>query len=210
MKDCIIMPDRGDRQKMSAFVKAQMGLTTKRPQNSYYIFDQPTDHQPDLTKRIRRGIELAERDGCEVVYIVESDDCYPANYFELMDIGDNDFVGYSDTYYYSIKSKTWQHEFHKGRSSLFCTGFRISALKDFRWPPDHYLWLDVELWNYARDQRKKVKLMENNPCTGIKGHFEGKHAGKSHLRTFEHPDYDMNFLRKRTDDYQFYFLKNWK
>lgn len=212
---CTITPSR-DRPKMFAFAKEQLDRQTVQPMDKYFISYSPTGSEPDLTRRVRLGIQLAEKHGIDIVYIWEDDDFYPKNYFELMDIGDNDFIGYSDTFYYSLKSKTWHHEYHNDRqtngprSSLFCTGFRVSALKDLVWPPDHYLWLDIKLWNYARDTRKKVKLMDGNPCLGIKGHGEGTHAGKSHLRTFEHADYDLNFLRKRTEDYQFEFYKNWK
>jgi len=209
----IITPSR-DRPKMFSFCIEQLNRQEVQPTNRYYMNIPPVDSQPDLIRRIRNGIELAQRDGIDIVYIIEDDDQYPSNYFELMEIGDNDFIGFSDTYYYSLSFKTWRHQYHNTRqdgprSSLFCTGFRISALKDFRWPPDHYLWLDIKLWEYARDSRKKVKLMENNPCLGIKGHGEGMHAGKSHRLTFEHLDRDLTFLEKRTEPYQFEFYKNW-
>jgi len=200
-----------DRPKMFSFCREQLDNQTLQPKNKYFINYSAKDSQPDLIRRIRNGIELAQSEGIDIVYIWEDDDCYPSNYLEIMqhNIGDNDFIGYNDTFYYSLKSRTWMYQYHPRRSSLFCTGFRISALKDFIWPPDHYLWLDVKLWEFARDTKKKVKLMEGNPCLGIKGHGEGSYAGKSHRLTFEHQDYDLNFLQRRTEEYQISFYKNW-
>lgn len=209
-KFCTITPTR-DRPKMLQFCRAQLELMTIHPQSKYFINYNPTDSQPDLIRRVRSGIELAQRDGIDIVYIIEDDDCMPADYFELMDIGDNDFIGSDSTYYYNIKNKTWRYQQHPGRSSLFCTGFRISALENFRWPADHNLFLDIALWDFARDTRKKVKLMSDNPCTGIKGHGEGMHGGKAHKQVLENKDNeDMDWLANRTDDFQFKFLSKWK
>ena len=216
MDFCTITPTR-DRPKMLSFCRKQLDAQTVQPKNRYFISYDAKDSQPDLIPRIKAGIELAQRDGIDIVYIIEDDDALSSTYLQVMhtNIDENDFIGFSDTYYYSLKSKTWMHQFHGDRqnggprSSLFCTGFRISALKDFRWPPDHYLWLDIKIWEYARDTNKKVKLLEGNPCLGIKGHGEGSYAGKSHLKVFENIDKDFSFLEKRTEAYQLEFYKNW-
>lgn len=201
-----ITPTR-DRPKLLSFCREQLSRQTIQPDLKVFIDVKPTDDQPDITKRIKQGIELVKREGIDIVYIVEDDDFYCKDYLERMQIGDNDFIGYQDTIYYHIKNRTWQGTTHPKHSSLFCTGFRISALDKLCWPADHVVFLDIKLWEYARDQWKKVKLMSHNPATGIKGHGIGKHGGKAHKWSMENKDPDMKYLRSRVEDYQFEFAQ---
>lgn len=191
---CIITPTRGDRQKLLDFNLSRIdGLP------SIVVNYSPESDSIDLVPRIRKGIQAAKVNGFEFVFIMEDDDYYPTNYFDAFDYVNNDFVGYSDTYYYNLKNRTYQKFDHDGRSSLFCTGFRISALERFNWPNDDYKFLDIRLWEHAQRTSNKIQLLKNNPALGIKGHGIGRYAGKGHELRMKEIDADLSFLKSRVD-----------
>lgn len=164
----------------------------------------PRSEMPDLVPRIQAGIEMAKAAGVEYVFIVEDDDWYPEDYLRTK-VLDFDFFGYSTSTYYHLGNKTYQTMKHKGRSSLFCTGFRIAALDNFRWPSRTTVFLDLELWDFAVCKRKKVVLGDQNPCLGIK-HGIGKTGGKAHFWKMKNVDSRGEFLKKYVDEeaYKFY------
>lgn len=211
MKIAAITPTRGDRKQFFDFARVQLDSQTVQPDARYYMAYTPENGAADLIQRVRKGIELARRDGMDAVFVIEDDDCYPSNYIEEMKrhFLFADFVGYDDTTYYNIRNKTWMSQSHPGRSSLFCTGFMLHAINDFVWPADHFLWLDVRLWEFARDAKKKVRLLANNPCVGIK-HGVGLCGGKAHRWDMVNKDPDMSFLKSRVEDYQFEFYSKLK
>jgi hypothetical protein len=210
MKLCTLTVDRGDRKVFFDFCLDQLRIMHNgNMDNAIIINDRPENGQHDLVKRFKKGIAIAKEKGFDVVVVVESDDQYPSDYLERISINGADFVGFENTVYYNVRNKTWMSQTHPKRSSLFCTAFKVSALDDFIWPADHYLWLDVKLWEHARDRRKPVKFLGSNPCTGIK-HGCGMVAGKSHHRLLEHNDRDMSFLRSRTEPYQYEFYSKLK
>lgn len=211
MKIATITPTRGDRPQFFDFARVQLDNQTVQPDTRLYMAYEPENGVFDLTQRVRKGVAMAKNYGAEAVVIWEDDDNYPSDYIEtlLPHLKHNDFVGFENTFYYNIKNKTWMHQAHPKRSSLFCTAFKLSAIEDFLWPADHFLWLDIRLWEHARDTRKKVKFIEINPCTGIK-HGHGLCAGKSHNRVLEHSDKDLSFLKSRVEDYQFEFYSKLK
>lgn len=172
--------------------------------NAYLMNDKPISEDVDLVPRIRKGVELAKRDGFEWCFIIENDDYYPADYFSLFgDLSELDFVGFSETTYYNLRNLTYETMKHPGRSSLFCTGFRISALDRFNWPKDNTTFLDIRLWEYA--QRFSVKLIDKNPCIGIK-HGIGKCGGKAHriLMKLKDDEYG-SYLKHSVDPEAFVF-----
>lgn len=172
--------------------------------NAYLMNDRPTSDQPDLVPRIRKGVELAKRDGFEWAFIIEDDDYYPYDYFQQVgDLSDYDFVGFNTTTYYNLRNQTYETMSHRGRSSLFCTGFRISALEKFNWPKDNTTFLDIRLWEFA-NREGRIKLIENNPCLGIK-HGVGKCGGKAHRMTLKNSDPNAEFLRYSVDNDAFDF-----
>lgn len=179
---------------------------TVKPTKSYFILDEPKNSKADLTWRIKLGLFMAERDGFDICYIIESDDYYPPDYFEKMEIGCYDFVGTSKTIYYNLRNKTWNEFTHDKRSSLFNTALRISAMKDFSWPPNDHLFLDILIWKHA--QKKKFLLLDEPVGVGIK-HNVGKVGGIGHKITMPNQD-DWAYLANKVDSEALIFYKSLK
>lgn len=195
MSFCTITPDRGDRPQFLEFLKHQLSRMVIKPEKSYVIDYPPESSDFDLVQRIRRGIEWAEKEGFERVFIMENDDFYPADYF--FHTPDADFIGDEGTIYYNLRNRTWQDWSHAKRASLFTTGFRISALKQFFWPPNNEKFLDISLWNYAVAQRKTV-FWRQSKAIGIK-HGVGLCAGKGHIQRNKYQDQDLEWLKAHVD-----------
>lgn len=198
-----ITPTRGDRNNLLSFTlkrvlhKANYQITVLYP---------PVSEAIDIVPRVKKGIEMAKRNGYDFVFIVEDDDYYNEGFFNSWgDLDNLDFVGFSDTIYYNLKNRTYQTFDHEGRSSLFCTGIRISALDNFNWPNDSWPFLDVRLWEFATRYDKRISLLKGNPTLGIKGHGQGKAAGKGHTMMMKHSDNDHSFLKSRVDNEAFEF-----
>lgn len=204
MDYCTITPSRGgDRPKFFQFCVRQLTKFTGGQKN-YIMNDRPISEAKDLIPRVKKGIELAKRDGFTHVFIVEDDDFYCKEYFEQA--LDFDFFGYEDTTYYNLRNRTYGVVKHPGRSSLFTTAFKIEALDGFVWPADTNVFLDIALWDFARKTKKKVKLLKNNPCLGIK-HNIGVVGGKGHRMKLRNTDYDLRYLRSRVDEEAFEFYR---
>lgn len=191
---CAIIPDRGDRPEFTQHCLERL-RSFKLPFDMaiVHIDYAPFNTNFDLVKRIQTGIANAKNHGYKKAFIVENDDWYPESYFQPFE---NDFVGYSDTIYYHIKNKTWEHTQHPTHSSLFTTAFRISALDGFIWPRPDNVFLDIELWKHAK--RKNFSLKKDNPCIGIK-HGMGLCGGMGHRQTFPFKDYEMKWLESKVD-----------
>lgn len=197
--------DRGDRPELYNFCIYQLSRMTAQPTETFLINHPPVSDAVDIVLRVRLGIAAAERAGIDICYIVESDDYYPPDYFERMAIGDNDFIGAAKTIYYNIKSNTYQEQNHPARASLCFTGFRISALKGFSWPPDDMVFLDLALWRHA--QKKRYNLLPHAVGLGIK-HGMGMTGGKGHRMKLKNADPDMEFLKSQVDSEAFDFYKD--
>lgn len=191
---CSITPNRGgERNTLLQFCCEQikdMGINA-----SYIMNDPPKSNKPDLIPRVKSGIELAKRDGFEWVFIIESDDAYPADYAQryIPFMDSFDFIGDPWTTYYRLDTRRWETEHHHGRASLFTTAFRISALDDFRWPADDYVFLDIPLWKHARKYRRKFV---KSGAVGIKGHGQGIVGGKGHRQKLRHEDILLNDFKQ--------------
>lgn len=208
MKFATITPTRGDRQELLQFTLSHFPKS-KDLHGRFIISERsiPPSERVDIVPRIKKGIELAQIEGIDFVFIIEDDDHYSENYFNSWgDLSNLDFVGFSDTTYYNIKNRTWQAYDHPERSSLFCTGFRISALDRFNWPDDHWPFLDVRLWEYANRYEKRISLLPNNPNIGIK-HGIGKCAGKGHQMRMKNEDPNLEYLTTRVDQTSLEFYK---
>jgi len=205
MKFATITPDRGDRKPLMDFCKYQIGRFEVKPDKSYFIDYAPRSEGIDIVPRVLEGIERAKEDGFDLVFILESDDFYDRTYFNH--IPDADFIGESNSIYYNLRNKTYQNFNHPGRSSLFTTGFKISALKGFR-PKENDRFLDISLWKYAFDAGKTVAFRETG-AIGIK-HGIGLCGGKGHKLVMKHKDSNLEWLSEHVDSEAFEFYKNLK
>jgi hypothetical protein len=206
---CTITPSRGDRPELLNFCFKQLKKMNGgfHVNNGYIMNERPLSDEVDLVPRIKAGIEMAKKDGFEWVFIIEDDDYYCSDYFSRFgDLNGVDFVGYSSTVYYNLRNRTCEVLKHPGRSSLFCTGFRISALDNFSWPNNNTTFLDIRLWEYANRYNKRIRLIEDNPCLGIK-HGLGKCGGKGHRMNLKNQDNNLHFLESFVDGEAFQFYK---
>lgn len=202
-----ITPTRGDRPQFIAHCKWQLSRMTVKPGKSYFIDYAPKTIEKDLSERVQFGISLAKEDGFDKCYIVEDDDFLPVDYFERMAFLNADFVGDNRTFYYHLKNNGIDETIHKGRSSLFTTGFRISKLVNFRWPTG--IFIDIKLWEYARNRRLKTRFADSG-AVGIK-HGYGITGGIGHKTTiYKRFDTNWEWLRSKVDkeSLEFYMSVN--
>ncbi len=179
-----------------------------KPGHSYFIDFKPTANNVDIVPRIQQGIRQAKADGFDLVFIVEDDDFFPSNYFD--NIPDTDFIGSEKTTYYNLKNRTYQDWTHPRRSSLFTTGFKISALNDFQWPEHQERFLDLSIWNYGSSQRKKTIGWRETGAIGIK-HGIGLCGGRGHMQRNKYFDnHEMDWLKGKVDSEAFEFYKSLK
>ncbi len=200
-----ITPTRGDRPQFLAFCQHQLSRMNVKPDKSYFIDYTPINNQVDLIPRLKEGIELAKMDGIDLVFIIEDDDAYNSNYFDNINF-DCDFIGEQITTYYNLRNNTYQDFEHRNRSSLFTTGFRISALDGFKWPQDDYRNIDVALW--AANQKKRI-VWRKTGAIGIK-HGIGLTGGSFHDKRMKNVDKDWEWLSENVDSESYAFYKTLK
>lgn len=204
MNFAVIIPTR-DRPQFFEHCREQMSRQTLKPTKVYAI-NYPSDNEDiDLVQRVKVGVDMAKSEGFDLVFIVEDDDALPSNYFERYSqhFKTADFIGDSQTTYYNILTLRWSSFSHPGRSSLFTTAFRISALNKFTWPPDNHKFLDMELWKYSVGRKRKFV---DSGAVGIK-HGQGLCGGKGHRMKLANADPAMNFLKGKLESYQIEFYE---
>lgn len=208
----IIVPDRGDRPQLDHQCATQLD-NFRTDQMILHIDWKPpyNNSKPDLVQRIYEGVGSAQDHGIDFVFIVENDDFYPSEYLSKMgDPEGFDFIGCEHSYYYNLRNLTWQRFDHAHRSSLFNTGFRISAMDGFSWERlirTNEVFLDIEIWKWARKRnRRKVKFVESTGSIGIK-HGIGLCGGKGHRMEMLNKDPDMKWLKARVDADSFEFYR---
>lgn len=197
MNFAAIIPDRGDRPEFLQNCVKQIECFTLQPTEVFCIGHPPRSEEMDLVERVREGIHMAKQVGIDWVFIIENDDYYPPDYFERFApyLEKYEFLGDDHTTYYHLKNKTYRTWHHPYRSSLFTTGFRISALNNFDWPPDNERFLDIKLWHYAKYKKKKFV---DTGAIGMK-HGLGKTGGKGHYMRFKDVDVDLKWLSTRVN-----------
>lgn len=207
MKIATITPSR-DRPKLFDNCRQMIDSQTIKPDNRYYICFDPESPKCDLVRRVRQGYELAKKDGIDWIVLFEDDDFYRADHIERyrQHMDGADFIGDPYSYYYRIDNQTWQRFHHHGRASLFTTAFRVSALEKFNWPPDDKVFLDIDLWRYAKNAKLKMKFIDSG-ALGIKGHGFGKSGGKGHRMKLKNEDIALRFFRSKVNDQQFEFYR---
>jgi hypothetical protein len=168
------------------------------------------DGRPDLTERVKFGYEYARDKGYEWAIIVENDDYMAQDYLLRMwsHFDKSDFIGSEFTWYYNLRNRTWERTHHPNHSSLFCTSFRVEAMKDFKWNAANKVFLDLDLWQFARKKGFRRTFIEL-PAIGIK-HGIGMTGGKGHRATFPNRDPDLRWLRSKVDHKSFEFYSNIK
>lgn len=202
----LLTVDRGDREPMFDFCKHQASAQVASAHHIIINYP-PKSSKPDITERVKYGVERAKQMEWPWIVIMESDDYYPKDYVHnlAMHFDKSDFIGSEFTHYYHLKSRTWEKTTHANHSSLFCTAFRTSALDNFPWRKAHPLFLDIDLWQYARKSWLR-RTFTSTKAIGIKGHGYGMVGGKGHAQTFVNKDPDMAWLKSKvdTDAYVFY------
>lgn len=73
-------------------------------------------------------------------------------------------------------------------------------MKDFKWHQAHKVFLDLDIWRYARKFRRSFLEL---PAIGIKGHGFGMVGGKGHRQVMANRDPDLAWLKARVDDKSF-------
>lgn len=212
MKYCTITPNRGgERGELMQFCLDQLKRMNggQHITNAYIMNDRPLSDQCDLVPRIKHAVELAKRDGFEWAFIVESDDSYPDDYFNrfLPYLDNFDFVGDPYSIYYNIRDKRYTRIHHHGRASLFTTGFRISALDKYKWPPDNHVFFDMDLWKYVKKYKFRCKFVDSG-AVGIKGHGAGKTGGKGHRMKLQVDDPFLHYLKNKVQEHHYDFYTN--
>lgn len=205
MKFATITPTRGDRPELLEFCKYQLGRMERKPDASFFIDFPPKDGSVDIVWRVYEGMQRAAEMGFDVVFIIEDDDYYDSTYFNH--IPDADFIGESNSIYYNLSNKTYQNFNHPGRSSLFTTGFKISALKGFR-PNYNSRFLDIDLWKHAFNKKLTTTYRETG-AIGIK-HGIGLCGGKGHKMHMKHSDNNLEWLAEHVDSTAYEFYKSLK
>lgn len=197
MRFCVIIPDRNDRPELTAFCLKQLERMTLKPDEIYHVNSPPPGPGFDLIERVQAGIQSAADDGIDLCFVFENDDNYPANYFERFFpyFEQYDLFGDEESTYYNLRNLSYKTFRHEHRSSLFTTGFKISALNHFEWPNPGKPFLDIELWKQGRHKRKKFI---NTGAVGIKTGL-GLCGGKGHWMKFPSNDPELKHLAKLVD-----------
>jgi hypothetical protein len=188
---------------MLEFCKYQVSNFLIQPANHYIIDYAPKSYSMDISERVKLGVEMARKDGIDLVFIIEDDDKYDMTYIDMFgDLTGIDFAGVNQTIYYHIKNRTWQIFSHPQRASLFQTAFRVSAMSKFRWP-ENTPFIDIEIWKYASNF--KTKFILNSGSIGIKGHGIGITGGKGHQIKFNKKDPNFDYLKEHVSEEAFKF-----
>jgi hypothetical protein len=176
-----------------------MGRQTRKP-DQWIIVDEPTAFKPDLTFRVRKGINQAFENGADVVLIMEDDDWYDPMYIEFMVKswklnGQPPIFGIGYTLYVHVFAKKYWFSPHKGRASLMSTLVTRKGMERFEYPNDNYVWLDIDLWKGIRGGRTIEPPKYYS--VGIK-HGKGQCGGVGHNKNFSHyrNDPNLNELKK--------------
>lgn len=207
MSVALLTTTRNDRPKMLEHCREQVKRFTAHYDQHIIVNYEPTGKGFDLTERVYKGFKTAEAQGIDWIVMVEDDDAYKADYLHklMLKFDTSDFIGCEFTYYYNIKLRTWERLYHPNRSSLFTTAFRVSAMKNFNWKLAHKLFLDIDIWRYARGHRV---TFTDAGAVGIKGHGEGLAGGKGHVMKLKNQDPDLLWLAGKVDKESLEFYKS--
>lgn len=205
MKIGVLVPDRNDRPKFLRQCLRMIGGQTLKPDFLFVVNYEPISKDFDLTQRVRRGFDTLKNNGCDVVFIMENDDFYSANYIETMiqgfkEAGEPFIFGTNSTIYYHIKKREYKNLNHDGRASLMNTILRTDA--PVIWPKDDEVYLDLYLWKTIPG---KTFSPSSIVSLGIK-HGVGLCGGNGHYQMrYKEKDYNLEFLKSVVDEERFNF-----
>ena len=181
---------------------------TRNPDLIYHMNYAPESKSPDLTQRVRRGFELAKKDRCDVVFVMENDDYYHPDYIAFMLMswfaeGMPEIFGLGHSLYYHIKNRKYHFLLHKERASLMNT--LVSCSAQINWPKDSEVFLDICLW---RSLNGKTILTDGDLLSiGIK-HGIGKCGGIGHtVMKYDYRDADLQYLKSNTGEMFTFYSK---
>ena len=172
----------------------------------------PQDSRFDLTERIKAGIDKARADGVKRVFIMESDDFYPSNYFQKMTEAwpsTAKIIGASSTLCYNLRYNSWQKDTHPDRSSLHHTAFDLTALDRFKFPDPDMVFLDRKIWTYVNRQHIPADLISSPLVVSMK-HGIGKTGGRGHHTNYQRKDPDRSYLKSIVDSEAYAFYQSLK
>lgn len=216
-KLCIITPDSQDRPQFIEHCVYQASRQTV-PVKHYVISRKLEQGKPDLTAKIKAGVNLAYQLGFTHCVIMENDDYYPDDYIETIMEHEFDLFGIEQTIYYNIALRKYNFFEPEGRSSLFMTAFKVEAILDYPWPADTEVYLDFHMWKHFNVQFNENSLSKNvvllqdhdlfNTPVGIK-HGLGACGGNGHHESEMYTKTDdelkvFKSLIKRPESFQFY------
>lgn len=212
LKYVAIIPNRGnDRKELLEWQKQRaidMGYD-----HVYLIDYEPKSDAVDIYERLEAGARIALEAGADYCSIIESDDYYSLEYLKTIKAAmapDVVLFGINQTTYYHLFSTGWRRMSHPGRSSLFCTTFKV---KDFYQLPavttDPYV--DLVWWQHVVKNEIPHQLINDDIAVGIKhGNVFGKVGGNGHFLRYSHFDLSMKLLRGLTDKKAFAFFNELK
>lgn len=207
MSHLLLTPDRGDRPSLLKHCLHQVGRFTTSV-DGHLIVDYAPEKKDkkDLTERVWYGYKEAVKLGVDWIVMIENDDWYHPEYLHrlLLQADKADFIGFEFSYYYNLKNRTWDKITHKGRSSLYTTAFRVKAMENFAWHRADPVFLDQNIWNYAKRFRRSFV---DAGAIGIKTGL-GLCGGKGHVLKMKHADPELNWLEARVDKESFEFYKS--
>lgn len=205
----VIIPHRpGPRDQFLPHAVMQAQRQSIKPTVILTVTQPAQNDWPDLVSRIDHMVQMVKADGIDFVYIFEDDDYYPDSYIQETYWPGIDIIGINTTTYYHLGRKAYTQMEHAGRSSLFCTAFRLSAF-DRMDVSKHEMFLDLVMWKYADlcTLKQRFAYPLRTPI-GIK-HGIGMCGGSGHSENFpyEHPDpygQMLESLIQRRDSLEFY------
>lgn len=123
MRVGVIIPTRGARPNLLARTLYYLERQTWKANIVRVVDHPPKNVHHDITERYRMGLEeLAPK--CDVIFFMEDDDYYPANYIEQMcsfyRIYKNPLVfGIGETYFYHPIHQAYWHLKHPKRACAY-------------------------------------------------------------------------------------------
>ena len=219
MRIGVIIPDRGDRPRMTGNILWQMSQQSFK--NIGDVVITLVDYEPrlpgyDITERYLSGYNQLRGQELDMIACIENDDWYHPDYLlemynEFIRLRRPDIFGIEYTYYYHLKIKFYFKYLHAGRASMMCTCLKPDM--EFNWPAPNVRFVDMWLWTHNERWPRNMRVWnpEKVLAIGMKGHGEGKFGGTGHdNKMYRYVIPDNGFLKSNLSEEQFNFFNNFK